>query len=63
MEHDAAVLQNELRHYMLKLKDKSTLVLVKTKIIQVHTRGKHFKRSRRIHMEHIIIIISGDRGW
>lgn len=49
---------------MLKLKDKSTLLLVKTVKDDTSTHaGKCFKRSRRIHMEHIIVIISGDRGW
>lgn len=64
MEHDAAVLQHQLRHYMLKLKDKSALVLVKTVKDNASTlKGKHFIRSRKIHMEHVIVIISGGRGW
>lgn len=54
MEHDAAVLQNELTHYTLK--DKNTVVLVKTvkDNTSTHTE-KHFKRSKRIHTGHIIV--------
>lgn len=59
MMENEAVLQNKLTHHMLKLK-KSTLVLVKTKAMQVHT---YFKRPRSTHAKHKVVVIFGDRGW